>query len=275
MAKKRMFDKGILETDEFMDMPMQTKALYFLLGMEADDEGFVSPKRVMRLYGGNEDDLKILIAKNFVIQFESGVIVITSWHENNYLDKNKVTETRYQAEKKLVTLSGNRYERLNQGLTISKKGFTQYRIEENSIEENSIEYYSEEDTVIIGGKMPNKAREENIGPNGSVQSTLGAKKRSSIEGDKVNGIIGIFKAVNPSYGRFYANKTQRQAVERLLKLFSEGQLQVIIQKMLPIINADPYAKGKSTSPTELERNIGFIKAYQEGKNNQKNNIVAL
>jgi hypothetical protein len=60
MAQKRMFDKGLLETDDFMDMPMSTKALYFLLGMEADDEGFVSPKRVFRLYGGTEDDLKVL-----------------------------------------------------------------------------------------------------------------------------------------------------------------------------------------------------------------------
>ena len=83
MAQKRMFDKSIIETDEFLDMGMPTKALYFLLGMEADDEGFVSPKRVMRIYGGNDDDLKVLIAKKFVIKFESGVVVITHWTKNN------------------------------------------------------------------------------------------------------------------------------------------------------------------------------------------------
>jgi hypothetical protein len=139
MAQKRMFDKSIIETDEFMDMSMTTKALYFLLGMEADDEGFVSPKRVMRIYGGSEDDLKVLIAKNYCIKFESGVVVITHWHENNYLDKKRVKATRYQTEKKLLALDKGKYNMLNNGLTDVKQMLRENRIEENSIEENSIE----------------------------------------------------------------------------------------------------------------------------------------
>jgi hypothetical protein len=86
MAQKRMFDRAIIDTDKFMDMSMSTKALYFLLGMEADDEGFVSYKKVMRIHGGNEDDIKVLVAKNFLIKFESGVVVITDWNKNNWLD---------------------------------------------------------------------------------------------------------------------------------------------------------------------------------------------
>ena len=147
MAQKRMFDKSIMETDSFMDMPMPTKALYFLLGMEADDEGFTSPKRVMRIYGGNDDDLKLLMAKGFVINFKSGVIVITNWYENNYLDRNRIKETKYQAEKAMLGLSNNRYSLiskenkplLNNGLTDVKRPFNQYSIEESSIEENRIE----------------------------------------------------------------------------------------------------------------------------------------
>lgn len=134
-----MFDKSIIETDEFMDMSMTTKALYFLLGMEADDEGFVSPKRVMRIYGGSEDDLKVLIAKNYCIKFESGVVVITNWHENNYLDKKRVKATRYQAEKKLLALEKGKYKMLNNGLTDVKQMLRENSIEENRIEENSIE----------------------------------------------------------------------------------------------------------------------------------------
>jgi hypothetical protein len=103
--------------------------------MEADDEGFVSPKRVMRLYGGNDDDLKVLKAKGFVIQFESGVVVITNWKENNYLDKNRIIETRYQAEKKLLALESNKYVMLNQCLTSVKPMLNQYRREENRREE--------------------------------------------------------------------------------------------------------------------------------------------
>ena len=77
MANKRMFNKSITDTEKFINMPMSTKALYFLLGMETDDYGYVSPKRVMRMYGGSDDDIKILIAKGFIIPFEDGVIVIT------------------------------------------------------------------------------------------------------------------------------------------------------------------------------------------------------
>jgi hypothetical protein len=145
MAQKRMFDKSIIETDEFMDMSMTTKALYFLLGMEADDEGFVSPKRVMRIYGGSEDDLKVLIAKNYCIAFQSGVVVITNWHENNYLDKKRVKTTRYQTEKKLLALEKGKYKMLNNSLTDVKQMLRENRIEENRIEENRIEENSVEE----------------------------------------------------------------------------------------------------------------------------------
>ena len=69
-----MFDKAIINTDRFMDLPMSAKDLYFLLGMEADDEGFVSYKKVIRIHGGNEDDSKILTAKGFTIQFPSRIL---------------------------------------------------------------------------------------------------------------------------------------------------------------------------------------------------------
>ena len=105
MARKRMFDSEIINQDSFLDLPMEAKALYFLLGMEADDEGFVSPKKVLRLHGGSNDSLKILIAKNYIIPFETGVVVITDWKRNNYLNKNKVKETIYQEEKKQLIVN--------------------------------------------------------------------------------------------------------------------------------------------------------------------------
>ena len=102
MAQKRMFDRAIIDTDKFMDLSMTAKSMYFLLGMEADDEGFVSYKKVLRIHGGNEDDVKLLVAKNFLISFPSGVVVITDWNSNNYLDKNRIRQTEYQTEKNLL-----------------------------------------------------------------------------------------------------------------------------------------------------------------------------
>lgn len=147
MARKRMFDSEIINQDSFLDLPMEAKALYFLLGMEADDEGFVSPKKVLRLHGGSNDSLKILVAKQFVIPFDTGVVVITDWKRNNYLNKNKVKETIYQEEKKQLTFNEvtERYEIIEfsntNGLTKVKTKLDNSltSIEENRVEENSIE----------------------------------------------------------------------------------------------------------------------------------------
>lgn len=101
MARKRMFDIEIVDTDLFLEMPQSTQNLYFHLGMRADDDGFISnPKKIIKGIGANEDDLKILITKKFVIPFESGVIVIRHWKINNYLRKDRYTETLYKDEKR-------------------------------------------------------------------------------------------------------------------------------------------------------------------------------
>lgn len=131
MAQKRMFDRAIIDTDRFMDLGMTAKAFYFLLGMEADDEGFVSYKKVMRIHGGNEDDMKVLTVKGFILHFPSGVVVITDWHSNNYLDSRRLRPTEYQDEKKMLVLTdSNKYE-FSQGLA---------SIEEKRGEESSTEY---------------------------------------------------------------------------------------------------------------------------------------
>lgn len=98
MSKKRMFSKAIIESDAFLDMPLSAQGLYFHLGMQADDYGFVSPKRVMRMIGANDDDLKVLVAKRYVLTFDSGVVVIKHWHLNNTVRKDRSTETTYLLE---------------------------------------------------------------------------------------------------------------------------------------------------------------------------------
>lgn len=100
-----MFDKAIIETDNFLNVSLSAKAIYFLLGMEADDEGFVSPVRILRLYGGEKGDLKNLIDTGLIIPFKSGVVVITDWNQNNWLDTRRIKPTQYQEEKKLLTLT--------------------------------------------------------------------------------------------------------------------------------------------------------------------------
>lgn len=98
-----MFSKNIIDSDMFLDMPLSTQALYFHLSMRADDDGFVNnPKKIMRMIGAADDSLKLLITKQFIIPFESGIVVIRHWKIHNYIQKDRYKPTTYQAEKGLL-----------------------------------------------------------------------------------------------------------------------------------------------------------------------------
>ena len=100
MAQRRMFSKKIVETDFFMEMSPTAKLLYFYLNMSADDDGFVgNPKTIKLISGATDDDLKILIAKQFIIPFDSGVVVIKDWKIHNYIRKDTYNSTVYKFEK--------------------------------------------------------------------------------------------------------------------------------------------------------------------------------
>jgi uncharacterized phage protein (TIGR02220 family) len=108
-----MFTNTIIDSDVFLEMPLSTQALYFHLGMRADDEGFVgSPKKIIRAVSCTEDDLKLLIAKGFVICFESGIIVITHWNLHNSIRKDRKKDTFFEGEKALLTLDNNKVYKL-------------------------------------------------------------------------------------------------------------------------------------------------------------------
>ena len=108
MAERRMFTQKIVDSDAFLDMPLSSQALYFHLNMRADDDGFVNnPKKIQRMIGASEDDLKLLVAKRFVLGFETGVIVIKHWRMHNLLRKDRYNPTQYQEEMALLDLKDN------------------------------------------------------------------------------------------------------------------------------------------------------------------------
>ena len=119
MANKRMFTMKIVDTDAFLDMPLSTQCLYFHLNMRADDDGFIgNPKRIEKIIGANDDDLKLLIAKRFVILFDDGVIVIKHWRMHNTLSRDRYIETSYTDEKKKLLLKDNGSYSLTNGNSI-------------------------------------------------------------------------------------------------------------------------------------------------------------
>ena len=132
MAERRMFAKTIIDSDAFLDMPLSTQALYFHLSMRADDDGFINnPKKIQRMIGATEDDLKLLIAKNFIITFESGVIVIKHWRVHNYIRNDRYKPTVYQEEKALLNLKENEVYTL--GIPTGYQMDTQVRLGKDSI----------------------------------------------------------------------------------------------------------------------------------------------
>ena len=175
MANKRMFSNTITDSDMFTSMPLSTQALYFHYGMKADDEGFVgNPMGIVRMVSASTDDYKLLKAKGFIIEFESGVIVITHWKQNNYIQNDRVKPTLYKAERSLLVQDKNGVYMLKSSVEVSciqnvynldtnciqnvSKMDTNciHSIDKNSIEENRREesltrninnYWNEENTA--------------------------------------------------------------------------------------------------------------------------------
>ena len=140
MAERRMFAKSIVLSDVFLDMPMSARCLYFTLGMLADDDGFVgSPKSIMRQCGATDDDMKVLLAKRYVLGFESGVIVIKHWKMNNYLRSDRHTNTTYLEEKELLETDdkGAYTEKNKVGIPSCNQVATQDRLDKDSIGYNN------------------------------------------------------------------------------------------------------------------------------------------
>jgi hypothetical protein len=108
MAERRMFSKQIIDSDVFLDMPQSSQNLYFHLNMRADDEGFINnPKKIMRIIGSNQNDLEILLAKRYLLSFNSGVIVIKHWKLHNKIRKDRLKETLYLDEKAQIKQKKN------------------------------------------------------------------------------------------------------------------------------------------------------------------------
>ena len=138
MAERRMFAKSIIDSDLFLDMPQSTQNLYFHLSLRADDDGFVgNPKKIMRMINCSQDDIKILISKQFLIPFESGVVVIKHWKIHNYIRNDRYKPTIYTEEKKKLIEQENKEYIV--GIPNGNQMETQYSIGEDSLDKNSID----------------------------------------------------------------------------------------------------------------------------------------
>lgn len=237
-----MFSLKIVDTDVFLDMSPSAQNLYFHLGMRADDDGFVSsPKRIMAMCNASEDDMRVLLAKNFIIKMPTnGVAVITHWHINNLIRTDRYQETEYLEEKRSLKKKAGKY-----------------------LFDNVIPSDNQLPTIgipRIGKDRIGKDRLEDSDDSSSPDIPI---------------IIDLFKEVNPSYSRLFGNKTERQCVSRLLKTYGIDKLSEMV-KSLPKIITQPYAP-KITTPFEFEKNLGkllaFISQQSSISNSKKPNVI--
>lgn len=143
MAQRRMFSRKITDTDKFIEMPATTQNLYFHLNMNADDEGFVDRVSIIqRMIGASGDDLKVLIAKGFIIPFESGVVVIRHWRIHNYIQADRFQATIYQNEKSQIEYDDTKtanIKPLEQCVQDVYKLDTQVRLGKDSLDKDRLE----------------------------------------------------------------------------------------------------------------------------------------
>lgn len=140
VAKKRMFNVDIVGSDAFLDLPHTAQALYFQLGMRADDDGFVgNPKTIQRIAGTKASDLELLVKKRFLLQFPSGVVVIKHWKINNQIQKDRYTPTVYTEEYQSLYIKDNKaYTEMDKGCIQSVSEMdTQISIDKDRLDKNS------------------------------------------------------------------------------------------------------------------------------------------
>src|SRR3990167_602672 len=238
MANKRMFSLQIVDSDAFLDMPQSSQLLYYNLCMRADDEGFVgNPKKIMRIVGTQEDDLKILLAKRFLLSFKTGVVVIKHWLIHNTIRMDRFNPTTYQTEKMmLITKENKAYSELT----------TTRQPDDNQLE-----------TQVKLSKVNS--------------SKVKLSKSKDATPESVAGIPEIFKAfesINPAIKRMYGNTTQRKAAENLIKQFGLDNVLKATKSAISLLGVK-YAP-KITTPYQLETEWTKLVAFvQENKQTNK------
>lgn len=168
MAERRMFSKKIIDSDEFLDMPLETQSLYFHLAMRADDDGFINnARKLIRAIGASQSDLETLIEKRFIIAFDSGILAIRHWKVHNYIAKDRYHTTMFVDEKNRLSCDENGaymdekesvYNPYTNCIQPVYKVYTQVRLGKDSIGKDNID----KDSIVEGSVVEVRLEKERI-----------------------------------------------------------------------------------------------------------------
>lgn len=221
-----MFSPQIVESEEFLSMPISSQALYFHLGMNADDDGFIQPKLTMRQVGSTDDDLKVLLTKRFLLVFDGGVVVIKHWLIHNLIQKDRYHPTRFLDQKKRLFVKENKaYTETTDSVN---KMLPEVRSDQVRSGQIRLDQETKDSRATRRGKKP-------------VFTTLGAE------------VLKAFEAIDPKNKTYYSNTTQRGACDFLVVEYGLEKVKQAIT-MLPQINQQKLYIRQITTPHELKEN---------------------
>ena len=262
MATRRMFSKRIINSGRFLKMPISSQALYFHLGMEADDDGIVEAFGVLKNSGLGEDDLRVLVAKELVkVLNEDLVSFITDWREHNLIRADRKIDSIYKdlllqiiPEAELVKAKPRSDVQDNKRLGNKKSTDSprtvhgRHSIGEVSIEEVNINNIDTATQV---------SQEEEIKEDCPTSSVVEVQQKQGVP-----QLIKLFEDINPDYEDWFGNTTQRASAEKLLLRAPFNKLEELITGIMPILNSTPYNPKdcKAFSPFELNKNWAKIMA---------------
>ena len=130
MAQRRMFSKDITNSSVFLRMPVSSRLLYYDLGMNADDDGFVEHFMVLKMTGATQQDLGVLELNGLVKIFDENVLWIKDWQENNYIRNDRYKPSKYLQVYDIKSLG------IPSGRQLVDKMDTQVRLGKDSIGKN-------------------------------------------------------------------------------------------------------------------------------------------
>lgn len=237
MAERRMFTQKIIDSDAFLDMPLTTQALYFHLNMRADDDGFINnPKKICRMIGASDDDLKLLIAKRFVLAFEKGVIVIKHWRMHNLIRKDRYSPTQYEDEFMSLEIKDN-------------GSYTEKMPQIQGIEEYGNQMATS--WQPNGNQMATQDRlgkdsigEVSLGKSSIVKDSIGEKEEVKEEKNSTTNtckqVAALFNQICVSYPSVQSlSEARKKAIKARLKSYSLDDFKTLFEKA----EASDFLKG--------------------------------
>lgn len=253
MAQRRMFSPSIVESDAFLEMPVSSQALYFHLGMYADDDGFINPKRIMRMIMAAEDDLKMLMVKRFVIAFENGIVVIKHWKMNNMVRKDWYRPTQYIEQKAKLFLKENGAYTMDssQGKALVNEPLTEVRLGKVSIGKY-ITAPASQDAEDLGDGYSVEPDEENT-PTGILGRSEGIRNLGYDPAD-VNKLV---KWAELKMGHEFTTKIKQKSA--IKKMLSTKHSIEEIQKEWDRLSVDSYWSSKGLDFSIVSNEIGKFK----------------